>query len=280
MLKDARTRLYLVYSGLTAALLLAAGPADAQFKPRPLNDPAVGEQFHIEGLASFWNPTSDIVVSSAGSGALSGLGGTNINAKTDLGFTDQRLANLQLVLRAAENHKFRLNYIPINFTGSSTIRQDIVFNGQRYRVGLPLNSTMDWKAYRFGYEYDFVRKSNWFGGMILEAKYTDVRVQLDTPGISEFDHARAPIPAIGGIGRYYVMPNIAITGEVTGFKLPTIENRYAGHYVDVDVYGTLNFTNNIGVQGGYRHMDFGYLIKQDTGSFVMKGIYFGVVARY
>ncbi len=78
-----------------------------------------------------------------------------------------------------------------------------------------------------------------------------------------------------------MVPNISITGEVTGFKLPdSIDSRYGGHYVDVDIYGTVNFTNNIGVKGGYRSLDMGYLVKQDSGSFTLKGIYFGVVARY
>ena len=56
--------------------------------------------------------------------------------------------------------------------------------------------------------------------------------------------------------------------------------RKNGHYLDVNVYGTLNFTNSIGVQGGYRSVDVGYHVDSDTGSFVLRGIYFGVVARY
>jgi hypothetical protein len=278
-MKKSCLRLYVV-SALAGAVLLGAAPAQAQFHPRPMTDPATGETFHIEFGASVWTPSSDIVVSSAGSGALTGLAGTDVDAKRDLGFTDQRLPNLKLILRPAAAHKFRLDFVPISFTGNSTITQDIVFNGQRYRIGLPLTSTLDWKAYRFGYEYDFIRQPRYFGGFILEAKYTDVRVELDTIGLQEFARARAPIPAIGGIGRVYVVPNISITGDVTGFKLPTVEGRYAGHYVDVDIYGTVNFTNNIGVQGGYRSLDMGYLVKQDTGSFVLRGVYFGVVARY
>ena len=46
------------------------------------------------------------------------------------------------------------------------------------------------------------------------------------------------------------------------------------------MYGTVNFSNNVGVQGGYRALNLGYLIKEDTGSFVLKGIYFGVIARF
>ena len=94
-------------------------------------------------------------------------------------------------------------------------------------------------------------------------------------------HARAPIPALGGIGRFYVVPNISITGELTAFKIPdSVNNQYNAHYIDVDVYGTLNFTNNVGVQAGYRVLNVGYLIKTDTGSFVLKGPYIGAVLRY
>ncbi len=81
--------------------------------------------------------------------------------------------------------------------------------------------------------------------------------------------------------RGYVVPNISITAEVTGFKLPeSLIKDTTGHYVDVDIYGTVNFTNNVGVQVGYRSFDVGYLVESDTGSFTLKGMFFGIVARY
>jgi hypothetical protein len=263
------------------ALIGFAAPASAQYRPRPLNDLATGEKFHIEGGADFWFPNTEILVASGGTGALSGLTGTLINAKTDLGLTDKRLPKLQLVLRPVRSQKFRLEYIPIKFEATTTLTRNIDFNGQRYRVGIPTNTTLDWKAYRFAYEFDFITKNRGFAGFIVEAKYTDVFVQLNTPVLKEFASARAPLPALGGIGRFYVVPNISITGEVTGFKLPdSIDSRYGGHYVDVDIYGTVNFSDNFGVKGGFRSLDMGYLVKQDSGSFTLKGIYFGVVARY
>ena len=97
--------------------------------------------------------------------------------------------------------------------------------------------------------------------------------------------AKAPIPAIGGIVRVYMVPNISITGELTDFKIPdSISKDYKAHYVDLDIYGTVNFTNNIGVQMGYRSFDVGYTVRDnnidtDAGSFVLKGLYFGAVAR-
>jgi len=271
-----------VCAALAASISLATSTAaSAQFRPRIVQEQMIGEEFHVEGAVEYWNPTANLVVASSGTGALAGLQGSSIDAKRDLGLTDQRLPQLELVLRPARNHKFRLQYIPIKYTQATTLRQDISFNGQRYTVGVPVNSVLDWKAARFGYEFDFISKSRGFGGFIIEAKYTDVRVDLASPFLNEFARARAPIPALGGIARVYVVPRVSITGEVTGFKLPdSIDNRYAAHYVDVDLYGTVNATNNVGIKAGYRSLDMGYLIKQDTGAFTLKGMYFGVVARF
>jgi len=265
-------------AALAAALLcVAAAPAAAQYKPRTVENPATGEKYHIEGGADLWFPTADMVVSSEQLGIVGSL----IDFKKTLGLVDQRFTALQLQLRPARSHKFFLNYTPIDYSQSTTLAQDIVFNGIRYRLGLPVNSDLNWKTYEIGYEYDFVVKNWGFVGFDLEAKYTDVQVSLASPIASEFAHARGPIPALGGIVRYYIVPNIAITGQLTGFKIPdSIDSRYNAHYVDIDIYGTLNFTNNIGVKGGFRSRDVGYLIKSDSGSFVLRGPYFGAVLRY
>src|SRR5579859_7067794 len=104
----------------TTVFLLAASPARAQYKPQPLNDPATGESYHIEASAGWWFTTADMTITSAGSGSLTGLPGTSINAQTDLGMpSSQRLPALTLVLRPARSHKFRFNYIPISFDGAA-----------------------------------------------------------------------------------------------------------------------------------------------------------------
>jgi hypothetical protein len=270
--------------GLTASLLCLAVPARAQYKPRPLNDPATGEQYHIEFGAGFWWPGADMTVSSESLNIV----GTIIDFKKDLGITDQRFPAFQLVLRPAKRHKFRAEAIPITYDSVATLTRDLTFNGIKYRIGLPVTSSLDWKTYRLAYEYDFVSRNRGFAGLILEAKYTDVSVQLTTPpgglapaGLKEFAHAQAPIPAIGAIARFYPVPNISITGEITGFDVPSsVSTTYNAHYADIDIYGTVNLTNNVGVQAGFRSLDVGYLVKTDTGSFVLRGPYLGVVVRY
>ena len=272
-----------LYTFMVVALALTAAPADAQYAKRTLNDPATGETYHIEASAGFWRPTADMSISSESLG----IPGSTIDFKNDLGLTDQGFPELHAVLRPARKHKFYVQYIPITYDQAHTLTRQIVFNGQSYTVGIPVTSTIAWKAYRFGYEYDFLYKNRWFAGLMLDAKYTDVGATLSQPGncasgvCTEFAHAQAPIPALGGIVRVYVVPNISITGQVSGIKIPaSVSAKYNAHYADIDVYGTLNFINNAGVQLGYRSFDVGYLVNHDSGSFVVRGIYFGAVARF
>src|SRR5216684_5733284 len=208
MIKRSAVGLYTFGMFITVALALTAAPADAQYSKRSLNDPATGETYHIEGSVGFWSPTADMSISSESLG----IHGSTIDFKNDLGLTDQRFPEVHAVLRPARKQKFFFQYIPIRYDQEHTLQRQIVFNGQSYNVGIPVKSTLDWKAYRFGYEYDFLYKDRWFAGFMLEAKYTDVGATLTQPGETEFAHAQAPIPAIGGIVRVYVLPNISITG--------------------------------------------------------------------
>jgi hypothetical protein len=266
----------------TLILLMCATSAFAQFKPRIIQETTVGDKYHVEGGVDIWFGTADLTIASGGSGALEGIPGTDINAKRDLGLVDKKLPQFNLVLKGAKRHKLRVQYVPIKYEQSAVLSRAIDFNGQRYTVGLPVNSALNWKALRLGYEYDFVIMNRGYAGFIIEDKQTDVRVDIATPLVKpQFAHAQAPIPALGFVGRVWVVPRVNVTGEVTGFKIPdSIEGRYNAHYVDIDVYGTLNATNNVGVKVGYRSLDMAYKFKEDSGTFTLKGTYVGLVVRY
>ena len=118
-------------------------------------------------------------------------------------------------------------------------------------------------------------------GFLLEAKYTDVEATLSNVLDTEFVHARAPIPAVGFIGRGYVAPNISITGEFSFFQLPQdISEDYKAKYYDFDLYGTVNFTDHFGAQGGYRSFDVFYHINEGRGRPDGQGFYFGGLVRF
>ena len=186
-------------------------------------------------------------------------------------------------LRPAKKHKFRFSYIPISYSAEGVLSRTIVFNGQAFAVSLPVNSSLEWKAWTFGYEYDFIYRDAGFLGVIVEAKYTDATVNIANPLTTEYAHVKAPIPTIGAVGRVYLAANLSITGEFTAFKLPATSGAlqgYDGHYYDFNLYGTLNFTDHYAVQAGYRSLAVAYRKDLDSGDLVLKGPYTMVVIRF
>lgn len=260
-----------------AAALFGASPAAVQPQSRPAPNLAIGENYRVEVFGGAWNPTPDITVSSE----QLGIPGSSIDVVADLGIQQERFRELRLVLRAARKHKFRVQYVPIAYESEAVLDRQLVFNGVRYNVGVPVATTARWTTWRFGYEYDFIYRDRGFLGFIAEAKHTDIEVALNSVLSSEFARARAPIPAIGAIGRVYVMDNIGLTFELTGFKLPeNINENYRAKYIDIDVYATLNFSDNVGFQFGYRSIDLLYRIDADSGDLKLKGTYFGGLVRF
>lgn len=262
---------------LTVGLVMAAAPAGAQFRPAEASR-AVGERYHIEAGVAWWNAEPKLIVSSESLG----IPGDDVDLVGDLGIAEKRLRALNLVLRPATKHKFRLQYLPIQYTAEAIVQREFTFNGQRYRIGLPVNTTADLTTYRFGYEYDFIYRSRGYVGVLFDLKYTDVNVSLDSPIGREFTSQVAPIPTIGVTGRGYLTNNVAITGEVNFFKIPENlgKDEFGGRYLDYDFYATTNFTNNVGAQVGFRSIDVNYFQDLDAGDLKFRGLYFGGVIRY
>ncbi|MDQ3070727.1 MAG: hypothetical protein M3R55_13480 [Acidobacteriota bacterium] len=262
-----------------AAALVAAMPSVAQAQysvPGTSSGRAVGETYWVEAMGGFWNPKTAGSISSE----QFGIPGSTIDFVDDLKFPDKRITDFRLVLRPAKKHKFRLQYVPVSYSSETIFNRSITFNGVRYDVGLPVSTAFEWKVWRFGYEWDFVYREKFYVGAILEAKYTQVTAELNSPVNTEFTSAKAPIPSVGGVVRIYPIRNAAVTFELTGFKLPNIDESYDAQYIDWDLYGTFNVTNNFGVTAGYRVMDVMFLADRDGGEMKLKGLYFGGIARF
>jgi hypothetical protein len=262
-----------------ATTIFGASTAHAQYQRYRPENRATGETWHIEFGVGLWKPAPDIVVSSQALGII----GSTVSAQDDLGMESAVLKEYRLVLRPAKKHKFRVGYIPISYSAETILKRTIVFNGQAYSVGLPINSSLEWTSWTLGYEYDFIYRERGFVGLILEAKYTNATVNLKNPLTTEYANVKAPIPTIGAIGRVYLVSNMSVTGEFTAFKLPTTSGAlkgYDGHYYDFNVYGTLNFTDNFAVQAGYRSLAVAFRKDQDSGDLVLKGPYTMGVVRF
>lgn len=260
------------------AALSAAAPetADAQYSVPRSSERAVGETYWVEVMGGFWNPTPAGLIQSEEFG----IPGSEIDFIDDLGYEKKQFADFRAVIRPGRKHKLRVQYVPVSYTSETIFERTIVFNGQAYDVGLPVTTTFDWKVWRFAYEWDFVSREKFFVGAILEAKYTQVAAELNSPVNNEFFRAKAPVPSLGGIVRVYPVPNAAVTFELSGIKIPRIDDKYEAKYIDWDLYGTYNITNNFGVTAGYRVMDVMFISDRDGGEMQLKGLYFGAIARF
>jgi len=264
-------------AGLAAFLLvLVAIPGWAQVSEQETSRGPLGDRYRIEVSGTLWNPTVAGVVSSE----QFGIAGDSIDFQSDLGYRQTKFGDFRMVLRPSRKSKFRLQYTPIAYTASTDFTRDIVFNGIKFPVSLPVKSTFEWKVLRIGYEYDFVANDRGFVGMLIEGRYTNFKTELESAIASEYTVAKVPLPAIGAVGRVYVIPEVAIDFEVSAFKFPEVDPDYRANYFDWDIHGTFNFTDYVGVQVGWRRMTSYIFIENDTGDIKFQGIWFGAAVRY
>ncbi len=261
-----------------------AAPAAAQYSAPKMNAPkdgrtdlAVGEKYHIQVNGDIWNPTVHGLIASS----QFGLVGTQISFESDLKFAQTRFKEFGVELRATRRNKFYAQYSPISYSSDTTLSREITFNGQKFAVNLPVKATYDWKVWRVGYEIDVVALPRGFVGLLFEARMTDFGASVQRPGSpAEFTQAKGPLPAIGIVGRAYPIKNASITAQISGIKFPDVSPDYKGSYSDLNIYGTYNITNYVGVQGGWKRVTTNVLIKKDSGDTAFKGIWFGAVVRY
>ena len=239
--------------------------------------PSIGEDYTVEIGGGLWDPSPVFVASSEQFGII----GSDIDFGSDLALARKRHPEFRLTLKPGRRHKLRVSLVPMQYRQETVLKRRLVFQGIAWDVGLPVSSMLKWDAWRFGYEFDVVARERGYFGLILEAKYTQLEAQLESALAYEFARAQAPIPALGAITRIYVTRFTPLTAEFTAFKLPdNVAEGYEARYVDFDIYGTLNLSRMVGVNIGYRSMDFSYLVDRDTGDLKLDGIYVSGVFRF
>ena len=261
---------------LCAGALLVASPATAQFFPQPSEFP-LGEDYYVETLGAMWSPTPNFTVASDAFG----IAGTNIDFASDLGISTQRFGEFRLRLRPGRRHRFRIDYVPIRYAAQNIVERRLVFRGIAYNAGVPVNSSVTWRTWRLGYEFDVIHRPRGYAGLIVEAKYTELEASLSTAASREFARARGPIPAVGAVVKVYPLQVLGLAAEASFFRLPNdLVNNYSGEYVDLDVYATLNFTQQLGAQVGYRSLNLNVQANEDLADLRLDGIYVGALVRF
>lgn len=185
----------------------------------------------------------------------SGTTGDTINLVDDLGVDDkENFFDVRATLELG-SHRLRYGYMPLNWKGTKTISQDIVFNGQTYSALDTVNTELDIAYHRLGYEYDIIDTLDNRLGVIFEVKYFDIDASLTSTGLNETASVKAPIPTIGIAAQVGLPFLLTVGGEVTGITLGS-----AAWLVDAEAGVNFKPAPFVVVSGGYRllklHLDY------------------------
>jgi hypothetical protein len=264
--------------------LLLSSRAEAQFR---VPDTAPGEKFNVELGLMFWEPTPVLQIQT---GTLASLGAGQVDFVQEFGIQNTRFNDFRAVIRAARKHKLRISHVLAQYTESTTLQRTISFGGQTFPVSVPASADLQWRVWRFGYEWDFVAADRGVVGFVTELKFNQVKADLSAQGFgSELTDVSAPVPTIGALARVYPHKTFSLTAEFTGFKVPgflakkitdSIDNDADAKVFDLDLYGTVNFGSHVGAQLGYRSLTADYLFDEDAGDLELKGWYFGGLVRF
>jgi len=189
------------------------------------------------------NPSGDV-----------GVGGDVVDIEDDLGIDDDDgfFAEVALQLGA-----FRLftSYLPISFSGSSVLSEDIDFNGEIFSVGDRIDSDLDIDIYEAGLAWFLINLDDLplriQVGPEVAVKYIDTRIEIKDKafGIEESESVGVPIPSLGARARIGIADYLNVVGRVGYLE-------YKGNSLtDIDAQVEYSPIPLVGIFAGYRYLD-------------------------
>ncbi|MBI5816450.1 MAG: hypothetical protein HZB29_12665 [Nitrospinae bacterium] len=231
-----------------------------------------GEQFTFEIRGLYWNSSLQNIVR-ADSGSLKG---TDIDLVSDLGLDNNKgLPFGQVEIKFAERHKLIADYISFSYTGNKVVSENLVFNGVSYPVASRVQTALDLKSARIGYEYDLVRDPLGYLAFRLAANYVYAKAQVVTAGaLSNSISMDAWAPVVGISARLTPVSMVSISAEVAGvgFEKSSV--------LDSSIYLDVNPIPNVGLTAGWRNIRIVVDVDGKKADTQWSGPFGGVAVRF
>ena len=212
----------------------------------------------------------------------SGVPGTVLDVKSDLGMKDENVFNGEVFLKAG-NFTFRVAYTPLKFTGSSVLSTSIDFDGNTFPVGTPVSSKLEMKMVDGDVQWDLINPDLGVAsmnlGVFLRLKYVDGSVEISSNDpllpISAMQDFRLPIPEVGAAAGIGFLKNIVrADARVCGMA-------YSGsHLYEGDAFLSVIPFPFLRLQGGYRFIDLKADESDLKGTLKIKGPYAGIQVAF
>lgn len=242
---------------LLLSLALVAPPGRAAELPAP-------EQYKLRVEYQEWRPDLSAELSS-------GLLGTRLDLKDDLGIADERSFEVRGALQLVPGFKIRGGVTPLDYLADVRIDRTFVFNGRVYPVSARVVSEVSGKLYSAHLEFDLLKTPVGYLGVMIGGELFDGRASIAAPqfGLIEAEELNTPVPVVGATGRLYA-GRLSFEGELTGL---TIGDR--GHTYEMRLGARFHIVERVAVGAGYRFFKIEGRDDPDFVDFRQGGLTFG-----
>ena len=207
----------------------------------------------------------------------SGLSGTEINFKDDLGIGDENFLEGRFTWHTGSRSRLRLAYTAISYEEESTITKNINFGGKTYTAGSKVKSSLDINYLRLAWVWQFLGAGPFKVGPMVEVKGFWVDTMLDAPAlnIEESEDFAFGLPTVGVAADIKAHELINIFAEVSGITA----GKY-GYFLDGEAGVKIIPLKNLGAIAGYRIFDIKAKDDPDYARLKISGPYVGVTVRF
>ena len=208
-----------------------------------------------------------------------GVVNTVIDLENDFGFDEEA----ELIAEAAVQFgDFRLSagYMPLNYSGTSTLTRQIVFNGQPFNINEQATGSLDVDLFDLGLTWYLINTDDLpvrlQVGPELSVKVFDgdASIVSQTTGLSESVSGTAPVPTLGLRARVGLGDMLSLVGRVGYVEYND------NSFLDADGQVEFSPIPMFGIYAGYRYLD----LEVDEGDLFVDatfdGPYGGLLVRF
>lgn len=231
------------------------------------------EDYNFELEGRYWKPKLDSTVKIVENDI-----GTDVKLVDDLGFDEKEdFGEARGQVKFFGKHKFNFSYLPLKWDADTTLTRTIEFNGQTYTAGTRVQSKLEMKMFKGGYEYDLIANRFGFLGFTLDVLLTDFYMEMKAPSMAldEKYDATVPIPMIGLSGRVIPIKWVSVTGKISGLPM----GKY-GYILDAEASLDINPVKYVGISVGYRFLKMDLEYDDNKADFKLDGPFAALKVRF
>jgi hypothetical protein len=180
-----------------------------------------------------------------------GTAGTELSAEDDLGMSDrQDQARVEVVLRAAERNRMRIDYLKLTRRGNEVLGRTLDFGEETLAAGSQVESLLDWRMLNLTYLYSVLRLERFElgAGVALHLFEADARARVRAEGIHEEKSGVAAFPTLALDGAWRITERFTLTARANYLSADVDDSSgsISDVHADVQFRWRPNFTVGLG----------------------------------